>query len=289
MEEKVNPIQEPEENKAPATAKKKNKMLYLVIGLAALLILLLLAAFVILPAMNSEEPAPIETTAPPTTEEPTTEPPTTEEPTTEPTEPPTTLPPDENLERLQALYAENKDAYAWLQIDGTVIDYPVMYTPDDKEKYLYANTKGKFSYAGTLFIDERCQMDPRSDNVLVHGHNMKDGSMFAILPHYKTEKYWKEHSVIRFTTLEEGTKEYEVFAAFYDRVYLKTDTCFKYYNFIEADDEKAFNKAMKEFKSKRLYDTGVEPQFGDKLMTLSTCTYQVEDGRFVLVLREKTE
>ena len=53
-------------------------------------------------------------------------------------------------------------------------------------------------------------------------------------------------------------------------------------------DEADFNNAMAEFKAKRLYDTGVEPQYGDKLITLSTCTYHVEDGRFVLVLREKT-
>ena len=285
MEEKVNPIQEPEENKTPATPKKKNKMLYLVIGLAAVLVLLLLAAFVILPAMNTEEPAPTsEPTAAPTE----TEAPSTAPPTTEATEPPTTLPPDENLEKLEAVYAENQDVYGWLQIDGLVIDYPVVYTPDDPEKYLYSDLEGKLDFAGTLFIDERCQVDPRSDNMMIHGHNMEDGSMFAILPHFETEEFWKEHSGIRFTDLENGTKEYEVFAAFYDKVYLKTDTCFKYYNFIDAKDEAEFNNAMAEFKAKRLYDTGVDPQYGDKLITLSTCTYHVEDGRFVLVLREKT-
>ena len=284
MEEKVNPIQEPEENKTAATPKKKNKMLYLVIGLAAVLVLLLLAAFVILPMMNAEEPAPTVPTEAPTTE--TTAPPTTEP--TETTEPPTTLPPDENLEKLEAVYAQNPETYAWLQIDNTVIDYPVMYTPDDGEKYIYADVNGKLDFAGTLFIDARCEMEPRCDNVLVHGHNMKEGTMFAILPHYETEDFWKEHSNIRFTTLKDGTKEYEVFAAFYDRVYMKTDTCFKYYNFINAKDEADFNNAMAEFKAKRLYDTGVDPQFGDKLITLSTCTYHVEEGRFVLVLREKT-
>ena len=284
MEEKVTPQEEPEEKK-PGAAPKKNKMLYLVIGLAALLILLLLAAFVILPAMNSEEPVP--TTV--ATEAPTTE--ATEAPTTEATEttaPPTTLPPDENLLKLEAMNGQNADTYAWLQINDTVIDYPVMYTPEDGEKYLYADVNGKVDFSGTLFIDERCEMEPRCDNVMVHGHNMKDGSMFAILPHYETEDFWKEHSDIRFTTLGEGTKEYEVFAAFYDKVYKKTDTCFKYYNFIDAKDEAEFNNAMAEFKAKRIYDTGVDPQYGDKLMTLSTCTYHEDNGRFVLVLREKT-
>ena len=285
MEENMNPIENPEEKKTEGTPKKKNnKMVYLVAGLAGLLILLLLAAFVILPAMNSEEPEPTETTVP-TTEAPTTEPTTVP---TETTEPPTTLPPDENLEKLEALYAQNQETYAWLQIDGTVVDYPVMYTPDDGEKYMYIDTEGNVDFAGTLFIDARCSLNPRSDNVLVHGHNMKEGTMFAILPHFETEDFWKEHSVIRYTTREEGTKEYEVFAAFYDRVYMKTDTCFKYYNFIDAKDEADFNNTMAEFKARRLYDTGVDPQYGDKLMTLSTCTYHVDEGRFVLILREKT-
>lgn len=76
-------------------------------------------------------------------------------------------------------------------------------------------------------------------------------------------------------------------AAFYDRVYYKTENCFKFYQFIDAADEVEFDNAVAKFRSKALYDTGVTASYGDRLITLVTCAYHTENGRFVVVARKK--
>ena len=220
--------------------------------------------------------APVETTPPETRSTgPTTE-------TTVPTEPEPTEP--VMLAKYAPLYEQNHDLFGWLRIDGTVIDYPVMHTPTDPEKYLHTNFNREYSFGGIPFIDANCSAD--SDNLLIYGHNMLDGSMFRSLPKYESKSYWQAPPTIHFDTLyEEG--EYEVLAAFYDRVYYTYENCFKFYQFIDAADEADFNNAISNFRSKALYDTGVTAAYGDKLITLVTCAYHVEDGRFVVVARKK--
>ena len=188
------------------------------------------------------------------------------------------------LAKYAPLYEQNHDLFGWLRIDGTAIDYPVMYTPTDPEKYLHTNFALEYSYGGIPFIDANCSSG--SDNLLIYGHNMLDGSMFRSLPKYQDKSYWQAHPIIHFDTLyEEG--EYEVLAAFYDRVYYTYENCFKFYQFIDAVDEADFDNAISNFRSKALYDTGVTASYGDKLITLVTCAYHVEDGRFVVVARKK--
>lgn len=181
-------------------------------------------------------------------------------------------------------YAQNPDFIGWLKIDDTVIDYPVMYTPDEPQKYLYADFEGNETKSGLLFIDESCTLN--SDNIIIHGHNMKDNSMFGTLQDYEKESYWKKHPTIKFDTIYEE-QEYEVMFAFFDRVYYKHETCFKYYQFINPVDEADFEYAMQSYRDKAIYDTGVEAEYGDKLLTLSTCAYHVDNGRFVVVARKK--
>ncbi|MGM9550154.1 MAG: class B sortase [Faecousia sp.] len=188
------------------------------------------------------------------------------------------------LEKYAALYEQNPDLFGWLRIEGTAIDYPVMHSPDDPEKYLHTNFAGEYSFGGIPFIDGACTSD--SDNLIIYGHNMLDGSMFRSLMKYQEKTYWQAHPTIHFDTLyEEG--EYEVLAAFYDRVYYQNETCFKFYQFIKAADEADFNNAIANFHEKQLYDTGVTAAYGDKLITLVTCAYHVENGRFVVVARRK--
>ena len=203
-------------------------------------------------------------------------------PITAATTPPTE--PREILPRFLELYQKKPDLAGWLTIPGTRIDYPVMYSPDEPERYLHANFEVSYSFAGLPFIDAAC--DPESGNRIIYAHNMLDGSMFRSLPKYESKSYWQAHPTIHFDTLyEEG--EYEVLAAFYDRVYYTYENCFKFYQFIDAADEADFNNAISNFRSKALYDTGVTAAYGDKLITLVTCAYHVEDGRFVVVARKK--
>lgn len=194
------------------------------------------------------------------------------------------------LEHMAELYAQNPDIAGWLTIEGTVIDYPVMHTPDDYDKYLYADFNGKFDVNGMLIAKDGASLDPKteSDNITISGHNMLSGSMFGTLAKYKDEAYWKEHPVIKFSTLYEE-REYEVIAVFYDRIYKKTDVCFKYYQFIDAETEEEYQEAIDYYMENALYDTGLTAEFGDRLLTLNTCAYHVKNGRFVVVAREITE
>lgn len=207
-----------------------------------------------------------------------------EETTAEPTLPPVTEP--QILSQYRELYGKNSDLFGWIQIEDTKINYPVMYAPYELEKYLHTDFYGNSFYGGTPYMDVRCTAE--SENYIIYGHNMSDGSMFKALMKYEDKKFWKAHPIASFDTLyEEG--EYEVVAAFRDQVYKKTDTCFKFYNVIELEDEASYNEAIRNFKEKSLYDTGVTPEFGTQLVTLVTCAYHTDNGKFVVVLSKKPE
>lgn len=192
----------------------------------------------------------------------------------------------EYLAHLKEYYDKNQDVVGWVEIEGTRLDYPLMYTPEEPEKYLHMDFNGNYSYGGLPFIDANCSLSPESDNLIIYGHNMLDGSMFRTLMKYDEKTFWEKHPVIRLELIDEE-REYEILAAFYDRVYYTYETCFKFYKFIDAEDQTQFDEAMTYYKSKSLYDTGVTAQMGDRLITLVTCAYQVENGRFVIVAREK--
>ena len=270
--------------------KKKTILRWSVVGAV---LALLLALLVVLPGVregkqNETEPSPSET-AEQTTAAPT-EAAETESSEAETQETETDAPETEPvmLAELAEWYEENPDMGGWLTVENTRIDGPVMYTPEEEEKYIYADFDGSFKIAGSFFIDADCSMDPESDNIIIYGHNMKDGTMFGSLKSYQYESYWKEHPIIVFSTLYEK-REYEVVSAFYDRVYYKDEDCFKFYQFVDADDEQHFNETMAQFKAKAMYDTGVTAEYGDHLITLVTCSFHVDNGRFVVVARAKGE
>ena len=230
-------------------------------------------------AETARETTPISTSAPAETTVPTQ---ATVPPPTAATVPPTE--PREVLPRLQEQYEKNPDLAGWLTIPGTRIDYPVMYSPDEPERYLHANFEVSYSFAGLPFIDAAC--DPESGNRIIYAHNMLDGSMFRTLLKYQQKDFWQRNPVISFNTLYEE-QEYEVVAAFYDKVYKKSDTNFKFYQFYDTSDQSSFDEAMAYYREHALYDTGVTAQCGDLFLTLVTCAYQTENGRFVVVARKK--
>lgn len=195
---------------------------------------------------------------------------------------------DEGILNIYApYYAQNPDMIGWLKIEGTDIDYPVVRTPGDNEKYLRLGFDGVYATGGTLFLDENCDpgVDRVTANQMIYGHDMSDGTMFGKLYLYEDEEYGKAHSSIRFDTLwEKG--EYQLLAAFYSQVYYTTDTCFKYYQFFDAENEQEFDDYVSNVKALAEYDTGVTAEYGDTLLTLSTCSNHVENGRFVVVAKK---
>lgn len=186
------------------------------------------------------------------------------------------------LEKYAALYAENNDFAGWLSIEGMRIDYPVMQSADD-EYYLHHDFYGKDSKYGCLYVKAQADLKDGT-NVIIYGHNMKDGSMFGDLDLYLKESFYKKHSTISFDTRCEK-RCYEIIAVFRSQVYNTDDDVFKYYQFYEADTQEEFDRFYENIKALSLYDTGVEAQFGDTFLTLSTCAYHVPDGRLVVVAK----
>ena len=198
-----------------------------------------------------------------------------------PTQPVETEPPGPLPEYVE-VSALNPHMVGWLQIEGTRVDYPVMHTPEDGEYYLYKDFYGKYSSHGCLFIEKRCDVDRPSDNITIYGHNMKDGSMFAPILSYRTKSFWQEHRYIYFDTLNER-HTYEVFAVF--TAVATKGTGFAYHQFIDAYDQAEFDEFVQKCLEKSIYDTGIHPVYGEKLITLSTCEYSQKNGRFVVVAR----
>lgn len=182
-------------------------------------------------------------------------------------------------------FLANEDMAAWLQIPGTKIDYPVMWTPEDENYYLYRDFEKHDSQSGSLILDTDSSLAPLTTNLIIHGHNMRSGAMFGNLTDYEDEEYCKEHSRITLYT-EDCERNYEVIAAFRSQVFKKTEQVFKFYKFFQADTQEEFDDFYQNIKALSLYDTGVTAQFGDRFLTLSTCVYHVEQGRFVVVAKE---
>ena len=172
----------------------------------------------------------------------------------------------------------------WVKIDGTYIDYPVMQTTDN-EYYLDHNMNQEYDKNGTIFMDKDCDVLKPSTNYILYGHHMKNGRMFGQLDLYQKESYYKDHPYISFDTIyEKGT--YQVMYVFRSKVYKETEIAFKYYQFIDANGEQEFASYMQEMAEMSFYDTGVTAEYGDQLLTLSTCDYQETDGRFVVVAKK---
>lgn len=188
------------------------------------------------------------------------------------------------LPEYSALYNENSDTVGWLRIDGTGIDNVVMYAPDEVEKYLHTDFYGNYSYRGCLYVDEYCDIF-RSDNIIIYGHNMKDGSMFGALMGYLDEGFYEKHKYITFDTIYEK-QTYEVVAAVKTAIPADDDDRFRYYEYTGSDDTEMFNKYIKFIEENRLYAAGAELQEGDSILTLSTCAYHEDDGRFIVVARK---
>lgn len=189
----------------------------------------------------------------------------------------------EVLDEYKSLYNSNKRLIGWLKIDDTKIDYPVMQTTNN-EYFLNHNINQQTDRNGALFLDKDCDVLTPSTNLIIYGHHMKSGNMFGTLDKYSSEEYYKEHPIIQFDSIyEKGT--YEIMYVFRSRIYNEEDVVFKYYQFIDAVSQQEFDSNMQEMAAISLYDTGVTASYGDHLLTLSTCDYYVDDGRFVVVAK----
>ncbi len=192
---------------------------------------------------------------------------------------------EENISPYGKLYEMNNDFFGWIKIEDTPINYPVMHTPEDSEYYLRRAFDKSDSQSGTPFMDassyEGC------GNYIIYAHHMKNGTMFASLQKYADKDYWESHRIINFDTINENAR-YEIIAVFYSDAILDNDS-FKYYKYADLTEPKVFEEYMEGIQKAALYDTGLTAIYGDELITLSTCSYHTEDGRFAVVAKKIKE
>ena len=187
------------------------------------------------------------------------------------------------MDSFRDLLAQNGDTIGWLTIDGTSIDYVVMHAPDEPDKYLHRDFNGSESRWGTLYVAEDCDVRT-SDNIIIYGHHMRDGSMFGALAEYESAEFCAAHPNVRFDTIY-GPGQYEIVAV------VRTDatlgsSAFPYYSYTQANDPETHAKYADYLMRSRIYDTGREIGEGDRLLTLSTCNYHTANGRLIVVCRK---
>ena len=164
----------------------------------------------------------------------------------------------------------NKDFVGWVTIDNTDLEYPFV-QGEDNDHYLHRDINHNDSTAGTIFMDYRDNLDS-SQNIILYGHHMKNGTMFTPVVKYKEEDFWKKNNKIRVYI---GSHEYiyEVYAvcvvdpATYD--YLKMD----------FDTEKDFLDYVDGVRERSMYKSDLKVSGKDKIITLSTCSYEFDNAR----------
>ena len=116
------------------------------------------------------------------------------------------------------LYEQNSDIVGWIRIDDTQINYPVMQSPQEQNFYLKHGFDKEYTDYGCSYMSESCDVNKPSDNLIVYGHHMKNGTMFSDLEKFKSKDFWEEHKTLRFDTLY-VKQTYEVIAVFKTAVY----------------------------------------------------------------------
>lgn len=181
----------------------------------------------------------------------------------------------------KAVYEQNTDTIGWIKIEGTKIDYPVMQRKDEPNYYLKRDFYGNYSDYGVPYVMEECDVGT-SDNLIIYGHHMKNGSMFSNLIYYQRKKlnYYNSHKDIQFDTFENGDATYRIFAA------IEAGNDDDILHFISAENKEVYDKFISECKRRSLFDTGITPQYGDKLITLATCRFDWMgkiNGKFLVI------
>lgn len=175
---------------------------------------------------------------------------------------------------LAPLFERNADCIGWVYIEGTAVDYPVMHTPDEPQKYLRKNFDKEYSTAGVPFLKGICSLE--CDHLILYGHNMKNGTMFSDITPYRNKDYCSQHPIIEFETAQ-GLKHYTVFAV----AQVKNND--GWYAFHITADESEYDAKIAKIKSCSLYETEITPIYGQQLITLSTCYGATKSDRIIVV------
>ncbi|MBQ6825304.1 MAG: class B sortase [Clostridia bacterium] len=190
----------------------------------------------------------------------------------------------------KALKDENPDYKAWIKISGTKIDYPI-YQTDNNEYYLNHNQNRKRSAYGAIYFDyeNKITKEKTDKNLVIYGHEMKNGSMFGELKKLKSLSFYKEHPTIDFSIFnkESSYKIYSIFILNADR----NDDNGYIYNIYRQNfsGEKDFDAWVKEAYERSVINTNVDVKYGDNIITLVTCSNDFPNARLIVMAREIRE
>lgn len=211
----------------------------------------------------------------------------------------TAPPPLVLLDSMKSFVDENPDTAGWIKVGGTYIDNVVVQTENNSD-YLDRNFYGQKAQPGTVFADYRCNVndydDNQSKNIILYGHNQRDGTMFGTLSYYKVKPssgstkgfdFYVNHPTFEFSNLyEEYT--YKIIAAFVIEVepqHTRDGIIFDYHNYINFGKKRTFDSFRDNILEHTAINTGVDFDENDKFLTLSTCSNEFEPSRFVVIGR----
>lgn len=172
-----------------------------------------------------------------------------------------------------SLLEQNSDIVGWIYCPDTPINYPVVQA-EDNGRYLRRDLNGKYLVSGTVFVDYRNGAIGEDANYIVYGHNMKDGSMFSSLAKYKEQSYYDEHPILYYLT-PNGDYKIELYAG----IVVKRDALI----YVPNPDEAEFTEFLRNAKDKSTFKSDVEMTENDTLITLSTCSYEYNNARYVVI------
>lgn len=181
---------------------------------------------------------------------------------------------------LLKLTSINSDIKGWIKINNTPIDYPVLYS----EYYLYHDYKKNYTRYGSIFLDNVCILEKKPKNILLHGHHMNNGSMFAKICNYRNLDFYKENPIFTFDSIyEKGT--FKVISAFITNTNPEHGEIFHY---LQPDfkDKSNFLNYVHKVRLRSNINCPVDIKDDDQLITLSTCSYEMPDFRTVVVARK---
>lgn len=174
----------------------------------------------------------------------------------------------------EALREINPDLVGWIYIEGTEISYPVVQGADN-QFYLKHLFTGEWNSSGGIFLDARNSADLSDRNSILYGHHMKDGSMFHSLMEYKSQEYYDEHPTVLFLT-PEANYEVKIFAGYVASVDADAWT-------VGFSSDSEFEEWLRRAKERSCFTSEITPAATDRILTLSTCSYEFNDARFVLL------
>lgn len=194
--------------------------------------------------------------------------------------------PEDYLTKFVPWWEINPDVAGRIEITGTPLKYAIVQAKDN-DFYLRRNFYKKDDKHGVPYIDSRVDQKKESTNTVIYGHNMKDGQIFGELMNYKGLDYYKKHPVIQYDSVyREG--EYKIISVFVTNIYERDGAVWPYHDFIDGDDA-ALDNYVQQAVARSLISTTVDVKPGDKLLTLSTCSYEFKDARTVVVARKVRE